>query len=279
MLPDLIRRETLPHCVDGAIVVGVAELTLAPVVLDIRGADQHLLALGDPGSGRTSLLRSVAHGLTECFSPEQTRLIVIDFRRGLQDLQDLPVTVDFATRPPQVERAVADLRELVKGRLRDLDETGVWASGPDVYVLVDDYDLISGAVPNPLAGLGDIIFQGRDAGVHVVLARASSGMARAILDPVLSRLTETGAPALLLSGDPHEGPVLRGTRSEPLPPGRARLVRRGARPVLVQLTFDPVRAAARPDDTGSLPGGGAVSPTVLRARPPARRGGFGRGTL
>ena len=280
MLPELIRRDVLPQGSDGVIVLGVAELTLAPVELDIRGADQHLLALGDPGSGRTSLLRAVAHGLTECFSPEQARLVVVDFRRGLQDLRDLPLTVDFASRPAQVERALGDLRELVKGRLRDLDDTGAWASGPDVYVLVDDYDLISGAVPNPLAGLGDVIFQGRDAGVHVVLARASSGMARSSLDPVLSRLTETGAPALLFSGDPHEGPLVRGTRAEALPPGRARLVRRGARPVLVQVAFDPPRPAGGTEGGQAPPAGRTPSPAARHARPPARRrGGFGRGML
>jgi S-DNA-T family DNA segregation ATPase FtsK/SpoIIIE len=280
MLPELIRRDALPRGSDGAIVLGVAELTLAPVEFDIRGADQHLLALGDPGSGRTSLLRAVAHRLAECFSPEQARLVVVDFRRGLQDLRDLPLTVDFASRPAQVERVLADLRELVKGRLRDLDDTGAWASGPDVYVLVDDYDLISGAVPNPLAGLGDVIFQGRDAGVHVVLARASSGMARSSLDPVLSRLTETGAPALLFSGDPHEGPLMRGTRAEALPPGRARLVRRGARPLLVQLAFDPPRPAGGTEGLQPPPATRAPSPAARHARPPARRrGGFGRGML
>ncbi len=105
---------------------------------------------------------------------------------------------------------------------------------------------------NPLSGLADLIFQGRDAGIHVVLARASGGAARAMLDPVLSRLVESGAPALLLSGDPHEGPLLRGVRAEPLPPGRARLLRRRGRPVMVQLAYtgESVAAADRDGDVG-----------------------------
>ena len=83
------------------------------------------------------------------------------------------------------------MRELTIERLRALDrtaETG-W-SGPDVYILVDDYDLIAGLPANPLVGVGDLIFQGRDAGIHVVLpARSSGGAARAMVDPV-SRPTE-----------------------------------------------------------------------------------------
>jgi S-DNA-T family DNA segregation ATPase FtsK/SpoIIIE len=104
-----------------------------------------------------------------------------------------------------------------------------------VYILVDDYDLISGLPMNPLSTLGDLIFQGRDAGIHVVLARSSGGAARAMLDPVIGRLVESGAPALILSGDPHEGPLLRGIRAEPLPPGRGRLLRRRGRAAMVQL--------------------------------------------
>jgi S-DNA-T family DNA segregation ATPase FtsK/SpoIIIE len=56
-----------------------------------------------------------------------------------------------------------------------------------------------------------------------------------MLDPVIGRLVESGAPALILSGDPHEGPLLRGVRAEPLPPGRGRLLRSRGRAPMVQL--------------------------------------------
>jgi len=275
MLPDVIRRDELPGPSGSGTVLGVAELTLAPVELDLAGADQHLLALGDPGSGRTGLLRAVAQGLAERFTPDQARIVVIDFRRGLQDLEHLSLPVTFVSRPPQVAAALSDLRELVISRLRALDADDATPVGPAVYVLVDDYDLIAGASVNPLAGLGDVIFQGRDADVHVVLARASSGMARAMIDPVLSRLAETGAPALLLSGDPHEGPLLRGVRAEPLPPGRARFLRRGLRPVLVQLAF------ASPTQAPEEAGGGRPAPisTAARSRGAEQASGYGRQTL
>lgn len=162
-----------------------------------------MLALGDPDSGRTSLLQTVGHALARRYSPEQARLVVVDFRRGLTDLEELPLPCRFVSRPPQVEEALAELRELTVERLRMLDQPGEggW-SGPDVFILVDDYDLISGLPMNPIAPLGDLIFQGRDAGMHVCLARSSGGAARGMLDPVMARLVESGAPALLFSGMP-----------------------------------------------------------------------------
>ncbi len=236
VLPERIGLEALPEPVGTGLVIGVEELTFAPVELDLADADQHLLALGDPGSGRTTLLRALAHALARRYTARQARLVVVDFRRGLTDLEGGPLPCRFASRPPQVDEALAELRELTIERLRALDraQASGW-DGPHVYVLVDDYDLIAGSSINPLAGLAELIFQGRDAGMHVVLARASGGAARAMLDPVVARLVESGAPGLLLSGDSHEGPLLRGARAEPLPPGRARLVRRRGRPALVQL--------------------------------------------
>jgi S-DNA-T family DNA segregation ATPase FtsK/SpoIIIE len=251
VLPEQIGLTELPP--DGsALVLGLEELTLAPVAVDLARREQHLIVLGEPGSGRTSALRTVAHALARHCSPDQARLIVIDFRRGLGDLALLPLATTFASRPPQVQEIMASLRELTVERLRTLDRgaPGGW-SGPHVYVLVDDFDLVAGVTVGPQSELADLIFQGRDAGIHVVLARASSGAARAMLDPVMSRLSESGAPALLLSGDPHEGPLLRGVRAEPLPPGRARLLRRRGRPPLVQLAFvEPLSASPQPDRAG-----------------------------
>ena len=172
---------------------------------------------------------------------------MIDFRRGLTDLAHLGLPCRLVSRPPQVEEVLGELRELTIERLRALDrpEGGVNGNGngtvasEEIYILVDDYDLVAAMPMNSLSGLADLIFQGRDAGIHVVLTRAASGAARGMLDPVMSRLVESGAPAVLLSGDPHEGALLRGVRAEPLPPGRGRLLRRRGRPPLIQLAFAP----------------------------------------
>jgi S-DNA-T family DNA segregation ATPase FtsK/SpoIIIE len=113
-----------------------------------------------------------------------------------------------------------------------------WWSGPEVYILVDDYDLVA-TTTNPLAPLLEYLPQARDLGLHVVITRRAGGAGRALFDPVISRIRELASPGILLSGPREEGAIFGNVRPQPLPPGRGWLVtrRHGAR--LVQLAWNP----------------------------------------
>ena len=65
-----------------------------------------------------------------------------------------------------------------------------------------------------------------------------AGAARALYDPVLQAIRDTGGSGLLMSGERAEGQVLPRTYAEPLPPGRGRFLRRGEAPFLVQVAYD-----------------------------------------
>ena len=95
-----------------------------------------------------------------------------------------------------------------------------------------------GAVPLT-AALLDLLPQGRDIGLHVVLARSAAGASAGMMQPVLRRLRELGGPGLLLSGPRDEGALLHGVRATDLPPGRAQYVTRRAEPQLVQVGWVP----------------------------------------
>ncbi len=99
-----------------------------------------------------------------------------------------------------------------------------WWSGPEVLLVVDDYDLVVTPSASPLLPIADFLAQGRDPGFHVLVARRAGGAARAVFEPVLQRLKELGTPGLLLSGDRHEGPLLGPYPPMPQPPGRGLLV-------------------------------------------------------
>ena len=224
-------------------VVGIDENDLAPVHLDLR-AEPHLVVLGDTRSGKTNLLRVVVDQVTAGYTPEEAKLVLLDYRHGLLDVADRPHVLahgfSSAHAAPIVAQVVTGLtkrlppQDITPDRLAARD----WWHGPELFVVVDDYDLVAGGSGSPLLPLLDLLPLARDIGLHVVLARAVGGAGRALFEPVVQRLREAGSPAVLLSGSRDEGPLFGNVRPEPLPPGRGRLVtRQGVR--LVQTAYLP----------------------------------------
>jgi S-DNA-T family DNA segregation ATPase FtsK/SpoIIIE len=111
--------------------------------------------------------------------------------------------------------------------------TRSWWTGPEIYILVDDYDLVTGG-QNPLLPLVEFLPQARDIGLQLIIARRAGGASRALMDPVVGRLRELGQPAIVLSAPRDEG-TLFGVRPTAQPPGRGTLVSRRYGSVPVQL--------------------------------------------
>ena len=226
--------------------VGLAGPDLEPVHVDLGGADPHFVVFGDGESGKTGFLKTFLTGLTARCGPHQASLLVVDYRRSLLDAVPPGHLLGYAGAAPAAAGEVARLREVLAARLPGPDVPAhelrqrSWWSGPDLYVVVDDYDLVAGAGANPLAPLLDLLAQGRDVGLHLVLARRVAGASRALFEPVLQRVKELGSPGLILSGDASEGPLLGPQRASPQVPGRGLLVRRKHPPVLVQVAWVPV---------------------------------------
>ena len=239
LLPSRIDVADLPPGGPG-IPLGVDEDRLARVELD-PAAEPHLVCFADAESGKTTLLRLVAQGIVGRSTPEQARVIVVDPRRGL--LGDVPDThlIGYASTAEQASTAARTLAESLRKRLpgpevtpRALRERSWWR-GPEVYLLIDDYDLVapSGTAAHPLLPIAEFLPQAKDVGLHVVVARRCGGAGRALFDPLLGRLRELGAPGLVLNGSPDEGALVEAVKASPQPPGRGVLVdrRRGARRV------------------------------------------------
>jgi S-DNA-T family DNA segregation ATPase FtsK/SpoIIIE len=239
LLPDRIDLDRLPPGAPG-IPLGVDEERLARVVLD-PAADPHLLCFADAESGKTALLRLIAHGVTTAFPPEEARIVVVDHRRTLLGVVPDTHLIGYTSTPDATAAAARDVADSLRRRLpgpdvtpRELRERSWW-TGPEVYVLVDDYDLVApgGGSANPLLPLVEFLAQAKDVGLHLVVARRCGGAARALYDPVLGRLRELAAPGLVMNGSPDEGALLGNTKPASEPPGRGVLVdrRRSARRV------------------------------------------------
>ncbi|SFG90663.1 type VII secretion protein EccCb [Streptomyces mirabilis] len=247
LLPTVLHAAELPRG-DGDPAPGVAfaveERRLQPVHVDFA-ANPFFLVYGDGESGKTSLLRLLAHQLAARYTPDQARLVVVDYLRSLQGSMPEAHLMEYVTSASPAADIATWLKDLAEKRLPGSDVTSEqlrnrsWWSGPTVYVLVDDYDLVVAARDNPLAALLDLLAFARDTGFRFIVASRSGGAGRLQFEPVSRRMTELGAQGVVLSGDAAEGPLLGGVNPRPLPPGRGTFVSRKGGTQLVQLGWLP----------------------------------------
>jgi S-DNA-T family DNA segregation ATPase FtsK/SpoIIIE len=214
MLPTHVTLGDVDAPRGGLLRLGLAERDLRPVAID--AGEPHLLVLGDRGSGKSSVLRLLAHEVVRTRTPADAQILLVDPRRSIGGFVPDAYLLD------DLDGVVAHLRGRAPG----------WA-GPDVFVLVDDHDLVAPSL-HPLVPLLPVA---RDVGLHLVVARRSGGAARAMFEPVLQTMRDLGAPGLLLAGSPDEGPLLGGVRPAPAPPGRGRLVSRDRGVEVVQVAW------------------------------------------
>ncbi|OBG99300.1 type VII secretion protein EccCa [Mycobacterium sp. E3247] len=229
------------------IAIGIDEEELAPVVVDFD-AQPHLVALADSECGKTGLLRNIAAGVMENATPDQAKIIVVDFRRSLLGVVDDAYLGGYASAPQSCTELMTALAGALKDRLPPADITQQqlkdrsWWSGPELFVLVDDYDLLGGnALSHPLGPLLEYLPQARDIGLRVAVTRRTGGAARALMDPFVGRLKDLSCNALVMSGSKEEGPLFGGYKASPMPPGRGMLISRTMKEGVIQLSRMPDR--------------------------------------
>ncbi len=242
LLPTLVGYDEVQ--VPGQTSIGIAQSDLLPVTLDLA-AEPHFLLFGDSESGKSSFLRALATSIARRYPPEAARLVIVDYRRSLLGVIESDHLIGYSTGAAQTAELVESVAGYMKGRLPGPDLTPQqlrdrsWWSGPDCYLLVDDYDLVAAGPSNPLQPLLEYLAQARDIGLHLVLTRRTGGAGRSMYEPVIQRLRELSTPGLVLSGDREEGALLGTVRPGPLPPGRGWLVTRREGVRLVQLAYLP----------------------------------------
>jgi len=119
------------------------------------------------------------------YTPEQAQIFAVDYRRSL--LGEIPDEYlrDYFTTEDQALANIPELAAYLRSRLPGPDVTPEqlrnrsWWSGAEVFVLVDDYDLVVTSSGSPLAALVPLLAQAGDVGLHLVLTRRSGGAARA----------------------------------------------------------------------------------------------------
>jgi S-DNA-T family DNA segregation ATPase FtsK/SpoIIIE len=252
MLPHDVDRDAVVRRVRDAgllsksrIAIGINEEELAPVVVDFD-AQPHFVAFADSECGKTGLLRNIATGVMENATPAEAKIILVDFRRSLLGVVPDDYLGGYATAPQSCTDLMTALAGALKERMPANDVTQQqlkersWWSGPDLFVMIDDYDLIpGGSLGHPLGPLVEYLPQARDIGLRVVVARRSGGAGRAMMDPIIGRLKDLSCNGLVMSGTKEEGGLFGGYKASPMPPGRGMLVSRTMKSGVIQLSRMP----------------------------------------
>ncbi|MEU0817195.1 type VII secretion protein EccCa [Streptomyces mirabilis] len=234
VLPTRLPAAKLPSptAEPRAIPIGVDQDALAPALLDLFGSDQHLLILGDNECGKTNLLKLIVRQLVDRYGDEELVFGVFDPRRGLRGAVPEPYRGGYAHNAKLAAALATGIATELEKRLpetADPDAVGAEPSftGPRIVILVDDYDILTTAGQQPLAPFLPYISSAQDIGLHFVIARRTAGSSRALYEPLLTTLRETGTAALLMTGNRTEGQLFPGLYASAQPPGRGTLVRRG----------------------------------------------------
>jgi S-DNA-T family DNA segregation ATPase FtsK/SpoIIIE len=221
------------------LLLGIAEDDLGPVRHDLLGDDPHLLIYGDARAGKTTALRSLLAQLSVAAGTAiaADRVLIVDYRGGLT-ADAMSGAHRIAVGPTESGALCTALVAELTGRMRPSGDR-CDRVGQRIYLLVDDYDLISSGAGNPLNALIPLLPHARDLRFHLIITRRTGGAARAQYEPLLQTLGDLGTPVLLLSGSPAEGRLGHGLTPRPLPPGRALIATRDTAPQVIQTPWVP----------------------------------------
>ena len=208
-------------------------------------AEPHFFALMDGECGKTNLLRTIVRGICERYTKKEALILLIDYRRTMLGFVQTDHLLGYAVSSNQLTGMIQEITGSMRKRLPGPDVTQEqlrdrsWWKGPDLFVVVDDYDLVCPQGNNPLPPLNEFIPQAKDVGMHIIATRRTGGSSRAMYDPVLGKLKEIASPGLQGSGSKDEGQLIGTVRPTTLPPGRGTIVTRKLGQQLMQVAWIP----------------------------------------
>lgn len=209
---------------------GVRESDLGAAAVDF-GVSPHFIVLGASGCGKSTVLSSLLESIAARFTPDQARVLLVDYRRQHLDVLPEGMSIGYLTS----ERDLAEGLPAFAARMRQRrPPDGVtsqqlrersWWSGPEIFVVIDDYHMVvqRGAL-NPLDPLKDIIVDGRDTGLHIIVARNIAQADSAMYDNVLGQMKNINSSGLIMDGSKLDGMLIGDVKASKQPVGRGILV-------------------------------------------------------
>lgn len=227
MLPD--RLDEVPaQDAEAGIPWGIGGPDLEPLYWN-PDTTAHVVCVGSQGSGKSTFLRTLVRGI-EAFPREEARLVVLDQRRAHLGEFNPEMVAAYAANTAACQQVISDTVRTLEARMPGAEVTPSelaarsWWEGPELYLVIEDLDLISEIT---LAPLLELLPHARDIGLHLIISRKSGGISRALFSQFLSAVRDLQPAVFLLDSDREEGTIF-GLKPAVQPAGRGQWSVRGA---------------------------------------------------
>jgi len=206
-----------------------------PLALSLAGAGGHVVVVGRPLSGKTTLLRTMVCALALTSTPLEVQFYVLDFGGGaFVGLRDLPHVSGVASRtePDVVRRTLAEVKSVIDARevffrTHGIDSMDTYrqrrARGEiddgwgDIFLVIDGWGVMRTDFEDEEIAAQNIVARGLTFGVHLMASVSRwMEMRPAVQDLVGTRLE-------LRLGDPSDSAFKKNKVAEQVPltiPGR-----------------------------------------------------------
>ncbi|NOK57364.1 MAG: cell division protein FtsK [Chloroflexi bacterium AL-W] len=208
--------------------LGKESVYLGVATLQLNRDTPHALVVGGRRSGKTTTLQTCIHSLTQAYSPDEVRLVLIDSHKGgLRAFKDLPHCAGFAAHEPEIQTVTQLL----------LQQGTESAAATRWVIVVDDFHIGRSTMksqftqqysgePNLFSVLSHLALVGGERGIHLLLATNPIFMDEGVL-----KVLDEGRNGLILWPQRYEAATRllglslpMGERGTEQPPGRAVLV-------------------------------------------------------
>jgi S-DNA-T family DNA segregation ATPase FtsK/SpoIIIE len=206
---DVERRGEAPMRVPLGLLDDPGAQRQTPWLLDLASAGGHVAVIGAPGSGRSTVLRTIAAATALSTAPGQVAVYGIDLSGGgLAALEAFPHVGGVATRadPATVQRLLEELQLMIVERERVFRERRIdspaelrrrHAAGgvpelraADVVLLVDGYGAVRSEFERFDDALTDLLQRASSFGIHLVLGLTRWNELRMSLQPLVGTRVE-----------------------------------------------------------------------------------------
>ena len=220
--------------------LGVDTKKLTPVLLP--KVSPHMLIAGDPQSGKTSTLRTIITSVTNQYTSDEAKFVIMDPGFSLMNEMEGLISqgymkqANYASSREESRELVESLKKILHKRTPTKDMNlspramleRSWFDGPELFVIIDGYTRIGSVpgTPGPIDELVPFLSAYTDLGVHLIISTAASGMSSMFMsNKMFKMIADQTAPILMLSGPSTEGRVSTlKAKFESRRPGRGQLL-------------------------------------------------------